>query len=238
MDIGELKERVKLAYSSMQSYEDSGIIKCNNFGRGDGWFKTEFMRPNLLRFEWCASSFEEDKYTILVKGEKARLKLPRRSQDLSKSIHGRVEDITTVHMALSGTGGCSFGLTDTILPLLIDGARRPNFTREKLATLKDEVVDEELCYHVREIYQGFHVWISQSDFTVRRMRSDGCAVLNEALHTYYSALMNVSQFFNPRAMVLEEKHIASLESPMVSDWTLKRIKFNHLDSSIFEDFSL
>lgn len=229
LDVDTLKAKIKDAYAKFTSYEDSGIIRCPNHGRGDGWFKTKFLRPNLLIYQWCTSSEDEDKQTLLVKGERGRVRVSKGAAQYAKPKDlARVEHIDSVNMAMSLTGGPSFGLSDVVLPLLILDSQRPSFLHKKCALLGDEELDGKPCYHLREIFEPFHIWVSKEDFTVCRAQSDGCSIMNEALE----GVFNICKTLSPKSFN------DAYETPTSADWHYKSVKYNHLDEADFQSFSL
>jgi hypothetical protein len=137
MDASEISNRVKETYESFESYEDSGWIRGFR-GGSDGWFRTLFMRPDQLLFEWSNCGSEDSKQTLIVKGNKAQIlhskevwALHKKNKALSKTMSD-LEKVMTDRMPLSFAGGTSHGLSDMVVPLLVSDPRRPCWPRKPL----------------------------------------------------------------------------------------------------------
>jgi len=179
IDIEALRARIKDSYKSLSSYEDSGTIRRIEFGpERIGWFKTYFLKPNQVRFEWAGTEGEEDKSVLIVKGSKAQLHLSTWTLKLKKGKIKKIrefEEVMDLSTAMSMAGDKTQGVSDTFLPLLVENSGRPCFLDNKLALLRDEWVDDEPCYQMQElsVFGPRTIWVSQNDFTIRRCHIEG-----------------------------------------------------------------
>jgi hypothetical protein len=239
MDVEKIKANVRDAYESFSSYEDSGSIKSTYFlPEENGWFKTFYRKPNQVRLEWSPSGSEDGKCILIVNGGKAQLlmseellaagnkngKRTRETQDIQK--------VMPVNLPMSGAGGITFGMTDTILTLLVTESGRPCFVYNKIALLREEVVNEEPCYVLREIFAPTKIWISQNDFTVRRCESGGHPLIDWVARGVMSSLTSITKRLNPRSV--PEKSALNFETTRI--WTFGSIRYNHAEHD-FSDFA-
>jgi hypothetical protein len=239
MDVEKIKANIKDAYKSFSSYEDAGSIKSTYFSpEENGWFKTFYRKPNQVRLEWSPSGRDDEKSILIVNGDKAQLlmskellaagnkngKRTREIQDIQK--------VMPVNFPMSGAGGITFGMTDTILPLLVTESGRPCFVYNKIALLREEVADEEPCYVLREIFAPTKIWISQNDFTVRRCESGGHPLIDWVARGVMSSLTSITKCLNPRSV--PEKSALNFETTHI--WTFGSIRYNHAEHD-FSDFA-
>lgn len=240
MDVEQIRAKIKETYNSFSSYQDSGEIHSYNFDQGVGWFTTSFLRPNQLIFEFSHYGMDKgNKTTLMVKGDRFQLigsgdfaeRNRKQSPDFAKT-----EVVMSNNWPMSGAGGVTFGMSDTILPMLIPKSGRPCFIHEKLALLRDAIIDGEPCFHIREIYQPHHVWVSQNDFTIRRAEGDGYSPLSNIMTGYLTKLLRLRAFFSREPEVPEGEMRKILESSTSSDWKFKTIQYNHLNAETFPKF--
>lgn len=139
-----------------------------------------------------------------------------------------------VNLPMSMAAGTTFGMSDTILPLLVEKSGRPCFIYNKLALLRDESIDGELCYQLRDIYTPTRIWVSQKDFTVRRCESDGCAPLETIVRSFLSTTVCFAERLAPKSLPKEYK--SYLEANNTLQWSYHNIQYNQPDLSSFPDF--
>jgi len=236
MDGNEIAKKVLETYASFDSYEDHGVIRePSSYSPTEGWFRTWFMKPDQLLFQWDTYAEGEDKTTLMIKGGRAQLLNSERVHDLRRNSKVLM-DLEKVHdsrIPLSLTGGTTFGMSDSVLPLLVTKPDRPLWPNKRVGRLRDEEIDGEPCFQLREIYRPIRYWISQNDFTVRRCEGEGVLEVNMVER----ALMNSVVFLanlRPTFKKEFEKVFKKLDAPSV--WTYKTVKFNHLTKETFPKF--
>jgi|AGTN01.1.fsa_nt_gi hypothetical protein len=232
MNVEEIRTRIKDTYKSLSSYQDSGVIRRSHMVMEvNGWFKTHYLKPNQLLFEWSEFGagdenvlmIKDDKAQLIHKGMPEKMKVTKSMQDIEK--------VMTVNMPMSMAAGATSGMSDKVLPLLIDKSQRPCFIAKKLARLRDQVIDGESCFQLREIYEPSIVWVSQNDFTVRRCESDGFPILNDIFRPTMKAIVYLSKLFSPKSNL--PSHV---DDRMTADWLFQNVQYNHLDESSFPKF--
>ena len=236
MDVEQIRKKIKETYDSFESYQDSGVIISENFETGNGWFTTYFLRPNQLIFEFSNRSSKTDKQTLMVKGNECQLVGSGKNEYKASEPKGfaEVQRVMKDRWPLSGLGGVTAGMSDTILPMLIKDSGRSCFIDNKLALMKDEVIDDTPCYHIREILHPHHIWVSKDDFTVRRTQDYGYAPINEIQDGAIRLISKVSQFFTGKNPL--EKELSILYKLNDIDWQYTHVQYNHLNADTFPTF--
>jgi hypothetical protein len=170
----EIMRQVSEKYSECHSYSDSGLAEFDDVHqqREQIAFRTEFIRPDYLRFEWQDYGPRRGKSerfsTVWASGNKTLVR-----RDTSKVI---VEEQPSLALAIAGATGCSAGAAHKVPSLLLDELRTDCKHMLLLTDLElcDQILeDEQQCYVLKGslFKKGDHIlWISTSDFSLRRIR--------------------------------------------------------------------
>lgn len=232
MEVEEICERIKEAYKSFSSYQASGLIRKNQMVfEAKGWFRMYYLKPNQLLLEWSEYG-SDDELVLMIRGEKAQFRyktIPKKMKPIKK--RADIEKVQHVHLPVSMVAGASSEVSDSFLPLLIERTDRPCFINKKLARLRDETIDGEPCFQLREIYHPTQVWVSQKDFTVRRCRTDGHPILNEIFQPTMKALVFITDTFSRKP-----KKPPHDDDSMSEEWLFQNVQYNHLDENSFPKF--
>jgi outer membrane lipoprotein-sorting protein len=174
MMANEILNRLAERYSSCRSYSDEGRVDFLDVYRHQEQllFRTKFVAPNLLRFEWQdygpnrgkSSTFS----TLLIRENAATVHYtwnPEASHE-------------TVSMAIAGVTGCSAAAASIVLPLLCQrDSRDPRehhlFEITAAAVARPEMVDGFRCQIVTgKWFNGDEItlWIDASDYSLKRAR--------------------------------------------------------------------
>ncbi len=172
----EILRNMAERYSSISSYEDSGVVETVTDGplvrrNTDIYFKTYFTRPNKLRFEWlnCAVLVFPDRSILWSDGSKS----------FTSHAHspGRIETKDDLGMAVAGATGVSLGSAHTVPTMLIKELLGFVVTDIKKPILKgQEAFEGEECYVVEGLDrsdQPVQLWISRQDSLLRKLRQPG-----------------------------------------------------------------
>lgn len=183
MDVEEIRSRILSSYNSFSSYQDQGIISLRSFTgeKSSNHFRTLFLRPDRVLFEWGANDPGRKLFTLSIVGKEAEFKtfaIPENSRRLQKPLLAVVD--RTLRML--GPPLLSFGMCDNVVPILIQSPTKRCFINERLIRLDDEEVDGEPCFQVRVLYAPERFWISKNDFTVRQCRSNSRGPLDAFMY--------------------------------------------------------
>lgn len=243
MDPESLKERIKLMYDSIDSYEDSGTYLSDRMLSSGGWFKTVYLKsPLQLRFEWSPDAGEKNKQVFIVKGQQGQ-HLSSQSCDelmaqgklfwIPKSAYLKLRSVQNYKDIICGVRGVTHGFSDfTISPLLSGTAY---WLSQKHGLLADAFLNGEDCFLLREIYNPNLIWVSKSDFMIRRCELGGPPLFSE----FYSIILTISatlaRSISPHTFTPEIQN--QLKTALEPDvWTIESIRYNHLSSETFPDF--
>jgi hypothetical protein len=226
IEIETLRARIKDSYQSFSSYESAGTIRSTEIGpERTGWFKIYFLKPNRVRLEWSGKEGDDDKSVLIVNGSKAQLLLSKWTLKFSegKIKIKKLEEVMDVSTAMSMAGDITQGMSDAILPLLVENSGRPCFLENKLDLLRDEWVDEEPCYQLRElsVYGPRTVWVSHNGFTVRLCQIEGPPPFVTGALTM--GLPNRS-FVDPNSLPPEPRNLQANSQ----EWLFRSVQYNQL----------
>jgi outer membrane lipoprotein-sorting protein len=171
MDGNEVVRRMAVAYESAKSYQDEGIVQSSRSSKPESYelinsFKTYFVRPAQLRFQWneAEPGRRTQAYIIWSDGKTVQ----------SYSHLMGLEKEKSLSSAVAGATGISRGAAHTVSTLLLREVSGFRLTEmERLTLLRKEYFEGVDCFVVR----GYHpfgfpidIWIGKSDFLLRRMR--------------------------------------------------------------------
>lgn len=172
MDVEQIVSETKERYSGFHSYEDQGVFEQEQFGRVcRNWFRTTFVRPNRLLFETGYCKPEVELQAPLEKFG-ARLILDDERGELRYS-HA-IGKIDQVRMALSTMQTFSQKMINIVVPLLApELGLRSVFDDDKFVLLPshpDLKPDENNYFHLWSTSTRVHIWITKSDYLIRRFQ--------------------------------------------------------------------
>jgi hypothetical protein len=180
----EILHLVGKKYSECHSYSDSGFVDFDDVHqqRQQIEFRTAFIRPDYLKFEWQDYGPRRGKSerfsTVWSSGNKTLMRW-----DTSKVL---VEEEPSLRLAIAGATGCSAGAAHIVPALLIDELRTDC---KHLLLLTDVELSEQVlegnqkCYVLKGslFKNGDHtLWISTSHFGLRRIRIDQSRTIEES----------------------------------------------------------
>lgn len=242
MNAVDLKERIQNAYSSIESYEDSGSYKSMNGFGADGWFRTVYLKsPRQLRFEWSPKEGEKQKHVLMVKGDLGQ-HLQRGFDDellskgffgFSKSMRLRLQSVQPYADVICGVRGLTHGFSDYAVSPLVRG--KTSWISDKHALLSEANLDGEECFRLRAIVEPNIIWIAKSDFTVRRVELGGAPLINEIFGRLATWSAKWAQQFSPQSVTEEMRFY--IENGMGADtWTIDSVRINHFTNETFPEF--
>lgn len=156
-------------YANSKSYSDVGVVqtvsgKDERIIETNVSFKTYFVRPKKLRFEWEDSPPFKSWHIVWSDGKDA----------YTFWESGKLEKEESLSMALAGATGVSGGSAHTISVLLMEDAGGFKLTEmSRISLLREEQFEGEDCFVVRGYHPfGFPIdlWISKNDFLLRKER--------------------------------------------------------------------
>lgn len=170
----QIIEKMAAQYASVKSYQDVGVVQ-EVFGSGRihkvNEFKTYFVRPDLIRFEWRDAPEESrDSRPNIFWSDGAEIFSLYNFSD-------GPEKAENISRAVAGATGISRGAAHTIPRLLLTDVIGFSLTEmHRVTFLSHETFEGEECFVVR----GFHpfgfsidVWISKRDMLIRKIREEG-----------------------------------------------------------------
>ncbi len=165
----QILERMAEVYVHCNSYRDTGLVRTVFlYERGsrleEKMFRTEFVRPNLFRFEYGESETTgpKNRYIVWSKGKNVLTWW---------DVRPGVKRKESLNLALAGATGVSSGSAHTIPALLIpdevSGRRLTDMT--ELERLKDADHGTVSCFRIRGKYAHIPrtIWIDRNTFLVR-----------------------------------------------------------------------
>jgi hypothetical protein len=173
VDEGSILNKVRETYLGFSSYSDSGTVKIvPPIGKGKATeFKTYFVRPDKVRFEWNSwHPFQGDldspmKSAIWSDGERSNI-----------LFMGDQKGTDGISLAIAGATGVSSGSVHMILKLLFpEGIQITGVWHEmqNVKLLDDEEIGGSCCYHLigeTKRPDDTEAWISKNNLVVRRLR--------------------------------------------------------------------
>jgi outer membrane lipoprotein-sorting protein len=170
-DADEIIRRMVSVYDKANSYQDVGIVQRSSASKPDVFnlvnsFKTFFVRPAHLRFQWAEIEFREPEESNIIWSDGTGV--------FSYSHLMGLEKEESISMAVAGATGISSGAAHTVTTLLIPDVSGFRITEMKgLTLLREENFEGTGCFVVR----GYHpfgfpidIWVGKNDFLLRRMR--------------------------------------------------------------------
>ncbi len=172
----EILRAVGERYSQCSSYSDSGFAEFEDVPEQmlQIAFRTEFIRPDYLRFEWQdygPRRGKSERFSTLWASENKVLT----RRDTSKVV---VEKQPSLGLAMAGATGCSAGAAGEVPTLLIAELRtdcKHILLLTDLEKIEQVLEGNQQCYVLKGslFRNGDHtLWISTGDFSVRRVRID------------------------------------------------------------------
>ncbi|MEO8574699.1 MAG: DUF2092 domain-containing protein [Pyrinomonadaceae bacterium] len=166
----QIIQKMSAQYASVKSYQDVGVIQdgSKNSTIKVNEFKTYFVRPNLIRFEW-EDADDRDKFSSIFWSDgKGVFSFYNFSKDLEKE--------ESISSAVAGATGISRGAAHTVTRLLSTDVGGFSLTEmSRIILLSQEAFEGEDCFVVR----GFHpfgfaidVWISKRDMLIRKVHEE------------------------------------------------------------------
>jgi|GEM_PF-1368687 len=195
MDPTDILQGVAERYSQCRSYVDSGLAEFDDMNqkRERIEFKTEFVRPDYIRFEWQdygPRRGKSERFSMLwSNGEKHIMRLNNNKPSFA--------DQPSLGMAVAGATGCSAGAAHIVPALLLDELRtdcKHLLLLTDLEVLPEEPLDGLNCYVLKGslLKAGDHVlWISKNDFCLRRVRSDRSSTAEESERQHKALTANI-----------------------------------------------
>jgi len=168
MDADSILKSVAESYLAMRSYCDSGSVEIVEGNPSDRKyrleFKTYFVRPNKVRFEW--HDLLPDQKAIWTNGLNSY-----------QNFLGRSELVDEFWVAIAMATGVSHLSVLKILKLLLPECIETRTVWQKMRdprSLADAEIDGTLCYHLLGSEwqkDDTEAWISKDDLIVLRLRS-------------------------------------------------------------------
>lgn len=243
MDIADLKSKIKNAYASFESYEDSGTFESGASYHTGGWFRTFFIgKPRQLLFEWSPKEGDDSKHVFMVKGDKAQLLQTKEMKEryvqgkfnfVPKEQFKQLEVVGKYSDIAPGLRGITHTVSDFVVRTL--ATDKCSWTSEKYALMQDAVLNGESCYKLRKIYEPEIVWISKDDFTVRRCELDGMPILNASSRFLIMGSAKLFDLFSKKNRTDEAREFIERNMKTVV-WTFKKVRYNHLTKENFPKF--
>jgi hypothetical protein len=167
-------DRMSQAYSTAQSYSDTGLVREVTPGPKNSSiklitsFNTYFVRPDNYRFEWKAVGGDEPGWKVIWSNGGTFFSLNPGGQPVRETRTGRT---------IGSAAVVSRGASHTIAALLTTQISGFRITQIRHASLeRNEVFEGDRCYVVKGFHPlGFPVelWISRSNFMLRKSREIG-----------------------------------------------------------------
>lgn len=166
----EILARVAATYASCRSYYDEGSIKSGFKMFGNGYFRTTFVRPNHLAFEFWLTREDKDRgrgWVVWKNGDAVNSWLPLTFQ----SNFGRRRE-APLDTALDRLSSPSAGNSLTIAPLLLPDLFR---TSDLLSAMSDVRVTGKEKIDGRETFrlegklwgnQPVRLWIDHTEYVI------------------------------------------------------------------------
>lgn len=187
INANEIMQSVGGAYAELESYQDKGYVETTFKPGTDAervtklTFETNFMRPNLFRFDWkdrLLEDSEERHHIIWCDGKAAYWKYPDQGKRRIKMPFVFPNTTRDLGFVIAAATGVSSGVAQTVSALLM-----PQLNGRRLSDLKDlELVGDrevkgESCYLIKHndrdrINDETIIWISKSRFIVRKIEED------------------------------------------------------------------
>lgn len=231
MNAKDVHERVLEKYQSCSSYSDFGMVDFDNVHEQPETlqFRTSFIRPNYLIFEWQDYG-------------------PRRgkSQEFSQlwSKNGRtktrmpwgLKESESLHLGIAGATGCSAGAASVIPDLLLPETNSKGFTQLSELDLDPQGLETDDCYVLRGTlfkYLDHTVWISKIDFSIRRLRHDRSWTAAESKLEYelLQADTKLLDHVKNEGLKLPSEQPQFKPKRFVTDYKFQQLKF---DETVFE----
>jgi hypothetical protein len=230
----EILHRVRERYSQCRSYSDSGIVEFDDVDqkRESIEFRTEFLSPDYLCFEWQDYGPRRGKSehfsTLWSNGAKTIVR-----RDTSKVT---VEEQPNLGLAIAGATGCSAGAAHIVPALLMEPLRtdcKHLLLLTHLKLLREEHLNEHNCYVLKGslFKEDDHIlWVSTSDFGLRRVRNDQSRTAEQSEREINAITENADLMAR-----LKERGIAP---PTEMKHTERRIVTEYIYNDIFFDNSI
>jgi VWFA-related protein len=166
----EILTRVAATYASCRSYYDEGSIKSGFRGFGNGYFRTTFIRPNHLAFEFWLSREDKDRgrgWVVWKNGDSVNSWLPSSFQPGFGARREAPLDTALDRLASPSAGGSL-----SIAPLLLPDLFR---ITDLLAAMSDvrlagnEKIDGRETFRLEGMLwrqQPFKLWIDKTQFVI------------------------------------------------------------------------
>ncbi len=167
MNSDSILRKVQKTYLEFRSCSDRGTVdRIPPIGETSLDFRTYFVRPSMVRFEWSGPHFEElppDENIFCTNGEQVQMMFLNKLRFCS---------------SLSNAMDCATGVSSAsvyqILKLLLPECLEVNriwYEMRNARRLEDEEISGWPCYHLVGTsvkHDDEEVWISHDDFIVRR----------------------------------------------------------------------
>lgn len=173
MEVEQIISETKDRYSGFHSYEDRGFFVQERYGRVyRRWFRTVFVEPNRLLFEfgYCKPEvehevpFEKFGARLILDDERGEL---RYSHAIYKTEH--------VQVVLPSIESFSQKTINIVVPLLAPALRLRSVIDDKFVLLPshpDLNPDEDNYFHLWSTSTRVHIWITKSDYLIRRFQQE------------------------------------------------------------------
>jgi hypothetical protein len=164
---------VQATYRGFQSYADTGTVETvPPIGKTPTEFKTYFIQPNKVRFEWRAwhpyfgKEHPPEENVIWSNGERSH-----------SFFLGKQNSPDGISLAIAGATGVSSGSVHMILKLLFPECieiSRVWYNMQNSRLLEDAEINGSQCYHLigeTKLPDDVEAWIGKDDMIVRRLRT-------------------------------------------------------------------
>lgn len=186
-------QRMTAVYSNASSYQDSGVVRLVS---GDALigdrkapflqnlalqsetlisFKTHYLRPNRLRFEWKISTQEVTRDSAFwFDGKRAYLWMPTEPGSGTFELTSSLNFGFQLDQALSPSLGSVFTVPTLLLKKVTVQPFADVLSMAKQVTLvREDLVDGEMCYVVKASLSGapWLLWVGKESYLLRKTRT-------------------------------------------------------------------
>lgn len=231
MNPTEVLRKVGERYSQCLSYSDSGEVEFDDVDQKKEHieFKTEFVRPDYLQFQWQDYGPRRGKSqqfsTLWSGGGKTVVRW-----DASKVVLDEKENL---RLAIAGATGCSAGAAHIVPSLLLCELRTDCIHLlqvRDVELLGEEIFNELDCYALKGslLKQDDHVlWISARDFSIRRIRNDISTTAEESRRDHEELIANVELMARlSEHGIAPPKNIEHTDHRFVTEYTYSTVFFD------------
>ena len=176
MEVEQIISETKNRYSGFHCYEDRGFFEQERYGRVyRSWFRTAFVKPNKLLFESGHCKPEVGHQAPLEKfGARLILDDGRGELRYSHAIF-RIDQVRMALSSISSMESFSQRTINIVVPLLVPELSLRSVIDDTFVLLPshpDLDPDKDNYFHLWSSSTRVHIWISKSDFMIRRFQQE------------------------------------------------------------------